>query len=337
MGDALLSADAGTTAGKSIVAGESPDVDMLGRDTAESEAKAGGGSRKKLAKPTGIRNDPHPSAETLLNRNLYDESLRRGLLQAANNNSPLPEWLLRRRTYDRAGEFYVGLKAQLVSPERRDQTKIKRMLEELRSSQHQDASQPDGADDAMPGHDVAHIEEADAEDNDEVLVEQPTKVMHQQLTGNGEHIQSSTQQNRNNSKYQERLRRGLLKAAEKGTLPSGWIQDCTAVSLGDFWVRLKEELLSTERDQAKIKRMLDELRASELQGQEAADDELGSAGEGEQEKVEGKGSEQRRRPSNDEAEVKMKGQPDMDDDDVFVLRPRRRRRLLRGHLVEEEL
>lgn len=331
MGDALLSEDAGSTAGKPIVAGESPNVDMLGRDATESEAKAGRGSRKQLAKRTGIRNDPNPSAETLLNRHHFDEGLRRGLLQAAKNNSPLPEWLLRRKSYDRAGDFYVRLKAELVAPERRDQAKIKHMLEELGSSQHQDASQHDGADGTMPGQNFSHIEEADAEDINEVLVEQPTKVLHQQLTGDGEHIPSSTQLSANTKKRHETMRRGLLKAAEKGILPSGWLQDRSVVSLGDFWVRLKEELVSTERNQAKVKRMLDELRASELQGQEATDDELCSAGEGELEKVEEKSSEQRRHPGNIEAEVKMQGQPDMhgddSDDDIFVRRPRRHPRV----------
>lgn len=340
MGDALLSEDAGTTAGKPIVAGESPGVDMLGRDATEWEAKAGRGSRKQLAKRTGIRNDPHPSAETLLKRHHYDERLRRGLLQAAKNNSPLPEWLLRRKSYDRAGDFYVRLKAELVAPESRDQAKIKHMLEELGSSQHQDANQHDGADDTMPGQNFAHIEEADAEDIKEVLVEQPTNVMHQQLTGDGEHIPSSMQLSANTKKRHETMRRGLLKAAEKGILPSGWLQDRSVVSLGDFWVRLKEELVSTERDQAKVTRMLDELRASELQGQEATDDELCSAGEGELEKVEEKSSKQRGHPDNNEAELKMQGQPDMhggdSDDDIFVRRPRRHPRLLARHLVEEE-
>lgn len=291
-------------------------------------------AEKQLAKGKGIRTDPHPSAETLLNRHRFDDGLRRGLLQAANNNSPLPEWMLQRKSYDRVGDCFVRLKAELVAPERRDQAKIKRMLDELRSSQQQDANQHTSADDAMLEQDVAHVEEADAEDIDEVLVEQPTKVRPQKLTGDGEHIQSSSQLNPNTKKYQEGMRRGLLKAAENGTLPSGWIQDRSAVSLGDFWVRLKVELLSTERDQARIERMLDELRASELQGAEATENELNSAGE--QEKVEEESSEQRRHHRNDEAEVEMNGHQNVDnddsDDDVFVRWPRRRRRS-----VEEEL
>lgn len=291
-------------------------------------------AEKQLAKGKGIRTDPHPSAETLLNRYRFDDGLRRGLLQAANNNSPLPEWMLQRKSYDRVGDFFVRLKAELVAPERRDQAKIKRMLDELRSSQQQDANQHTSADDAMLGQDVAHVEEADAEDIDEVLVEQPTKVRPQKLTGDGEHIQSSSQLNPNTKKYQDGMRRGLLKAAENGTLPSGWIQDRSAVSLGDFWVRLKEELLSTRRDQPRIKRMLDQLRASEFQGAEAAENELDSAGE--QEKVDDESSEQGRHHGNDEAEVELNGHQNVDnddsDDDVFVRWPRRRRRS-----VEEEL
>lgn len=301
---------------------------------------AGNTAEKQLAKSKSIRNDSQPSAETLFNRYRFDEGLRRGLLQAANNNSPLPEWMLRRKSYDRVGEFFVRLKAELVAPERRDQAKIKRMLEELRSSQRQDANQHTGAEDAMLEQDVAHIEEADAEDIEEVQVEQPTKVMHQQMMGDKEHIQPSKQLNPNTKKYQEGMRRGLLKAAENGTLPTGWIQDRSAVSLGDFWVRLKEELLSTERDQARIKRMLDELRASELQGAEAAENVLDSTEE--QEEVEEESSEQRRHDGNYGAEVKTNGHQNMNDDDdsdddVFVRLPRGRRRLLTRHPVEEEL
>lgn len=294
---------------------------------------AGNTAEKQLAKSKGIRNDSQPSAETLLNRYRFDEGLRRGLLQAANNNSPLPEWMLRRKSYDRVGDFFVRLKAELVAPERRDQAKIRRMLDELRSAQQQDANQHTGAEDATPEHDVAHIEEADAEDIEEVVVKQPTKGMHQHLTGDKEHVQSSTQLK------QQAMRRGLLKAAENGTLPTGWIQDRSAASLGDFWVRLKEELLSTERDQARIRRMLDDLRTSELQGAEAADPELGSARE--QEEAGDESSEERRHDGNYEAEVKIHGHQNMDDDDsdddVFVRLPRGRRRLLTRHPVEEEL
>lgn len=137
------------------------------------------------------------------------------------------------------------------------------------------------------------------------------------------------------------MRRGLLKDAENGTLPSSWIQDRGVVGLGDFWVRLKEELLSKERDRAKIERMLDEWRASELQDAEAADDELLSAGEGELDEEEEESSEQRRQPVNDEAELEMRGQLGIDDDesddDVFVRWPRSRQRLLTIRQVEEEL
>lgn len=294
---------------------------------------AGNTAEKQLAKSKGIRDDSQPSAETLFNRHRFDEGLRRGLLQAAKNNSPLPEWMLRRKSYDRVGEFFVRLKAELVAPERRDQAKIKRMLDELRSSQQQGATQHISADDAMLEQDVAHIEEADEEDIEEVVVKQPTKGMHQHLTGDKEHVQSSTQLK------QQGMRRGLLKAAENGTLPTGWIQDRSAASLGDFWVRLKEELLSTERDQARIRRMLDDLRASELQGAEAADAELGSARE--QEEAEEESSEERRHDGNCESEVKIQGHQNTDDDDsdddVFVRWPRGRRRLLTRHPVEEEL
>lgn len=325
----------GNIAGKSIV-----DGNPKSRDATESDDRVGGGSREQLAKRKVIRNDPHPSAETLLNRYHFDEGLRRGLLLAANNNSPLPEWLLRRKSYDRAGEFYVRLRAELVDPGKRDQAKIKRMLEELRSSQQQDANQRDGADDAMPGQDVGYVEDAGAEDSDAVPVEQSTKLEHHQLMGDGKHTQPSTQLNPNTRKYHEPMRRGLLKAAENGTFLSGWIQDRGAVGLGDFWVRLKEELLSKKRDQAKIQLMLDELKASELQGAKAAHDELILA-EAELEEAEAESPALQRHPGNNEAEVKLKGQPDMvvndDSDDVFVRWPRRRQRQLTRHQDEGEL
>lgn len=149
--------------------------------------------------------------------------------------------------------------------------------------------------------------------------------------------------NSNTRRYHETMRRGLLKAAKNGTLPSGWIQDRGVVSLGDFWVRLKKELLSKPRNQAKIECMLDELRASGLQDAEAADDDLLSAGIGEldEEDEEEESSEQRRQAANDEAEVEMKGQSDMDDndsdDDVFIRWPRRRQRPSTRHSVKEEL
>lgn len=300
MGDALLSEDAEYTAGRFVVAGatKSSGVETLGRGAAGSKASAEGGPRKQLAKRKGIRNDLRPSAETLPNRYNFTGGLRRGLVQAANNNSPLPGRV-----------------------------------------QQQGPNQYDGADDTMPGQDVDHVDWSDAENIDEVPVERPAEIVQQQLMGDGKHAQSSTILNPNISKYRQKLYRGLLKAAKNGTRPSGWIQARGAAGLGDFWVRLYEEMLSEEPDPAKIKRMVGELGASEFQGGEAADGELPSAGEGVLEK--GESSEQRRQPVDDEAEVEMRGRPDMDDDDsdddVFVRRPRRRRRLLTRHHIEEEL
>ena len=323
--DALSSEDAENTAGYAK----------------ETEAGTGGGSRKQLLKRKGIKNSPHRSAETLLNRYKFDEGLRRGLLQAAKNNSPLPEWLLRRKSFDRAGEFYVRLKAELVAPERRDQAEIKRMMAELCSSQPQDTNQQDGDDaDTMSGQGVGQVEE----DVDEIPVEQPTKVTHQQLTGDGEHMQSSTKLNSDTNRYYKALRRGLLKAAGNGTHPSGWLQNRSVARLGDFWVRLKAELLSAKRDQPKIERMLDELRASEQQGAETAGDQLVSDAEAEQDTVEEEEEEatsgQQRRNGNDEA-VKLRGQHDDADDGsndaVFVRWPRRRQQQLARRQVEEEL
>lgn len=168
MGDAPLSEDAGYTAGRFVVTGAttSPGVKTLGRNATGSKASAEGGPRKQLAKRKGIRNNPHPTPETLLNRYNFDEGLRRGLLQAANNNTPLPAWMLHRKSYERAGEFYVRLRAELVTPKRRDQAKIKRMLDERHSSQQQGANQYDGAVDTMPGEDVDHVDWANAKNID---------------------------------------------------------------------------------------------------------------------------------------------------------------------------
>lgn len=338
VGGTLSSENSESTAGEDIVDGSprSPDVEKFGR-----KAGARGGSRTQSTKPKGIRNNPTPSAETLLSRQKFDEGLRRGLLQAATNNSPLPDWLLQRKSYDRAGEFYVRLKAELVAPEQRDPAKIKRMLAELHSSQQQDAKLHDEADDTMPGQDFGHAEGLDAEDGDGVPVEQSTEGMHQQLSGIDGHTQSLKSLDLLTMKYQDGLRRALLNAAENGTSLSGYIQVRSVAGLGDFWVRLKRELLSNKRDGHRIKRMLDEWRSLEQQGAEAADDESFSAGEAEQEELgaeEGEAnSEQWRQPGKGKLKDRQAVDDDDRDDDIFVRRPRRRHRLLARQQVEEEL
>lgn len=336
------SADTEILAAKDLVDGGSwsSNVETFGR-----KAGAKGGSQTQVSKRKGVRNNPNPSAETLLNRDKFDAGLRRGLLQAAANNSPLSKWLLDRKSYDRVGEFFVRLKAELVSPERRNHAKIKDMLAEHHSSQQRDAKQHDGADDIMPGQDFGHTEKLDAKDGNEVPVEKPTKAMHQLLSGTGGHTQSRMDLDPNTTRYQDGLRRGLLEAAEHGTSPNGYIQARSVVGLGDFWVRLKTELVSTKRDEHKIKRMLDELRDREEQGAEASAEAL-NAGEAEQEEVEvgeeEASSEQPRNPANYETGVKLRdqqivGDDDSDDEDVFVRRPRRRHRLLASQQFEEEV
>lgn len=330
----MSSVDTATTAGNDIVErrSRSPDVEQSGR-----KAAAKGVSRTQLRKHKGIRNNPTPSAETLLNRQTFDAGLRRGLLQAATSNLPLPAWLLHRKSYDRVGEFYVRLKAELVAPERRDHAKIKRMLAELHSSQQQDAKQLGGPDDTVPEQVLGDVHGPDAEDGDEVPVEiRPTGGPHQQSSDAGDHMQCSTNVNPNAIKYQDGLRRGLLDAAENGTLLSGYVQARSVASLGDFWVRLKTELLSSKRDEHKIKRMLGELRHSERKGPEATDDEPFSGREVEQE-------EEADQNSGDtlttEADMRLEDQQFMDDDsdDVFVRRPRRLNLRLAMPQVEEEL
>jgi hypothetical protein len=124
-----------------------PNVETFDRKTEE-----GAGYRTQSSTThKGTRNTLAPSAETLLTRQKFEESLRRGLLQSAANNTALPGWLLKRKSYDRVGEFYVRLKAELVAPEQRDHAKIKRMLAELHSSQQHDITQHDEPNDTAPG------------------------------------------------------------------------------------------------------------------------------------------------------------------------------------------
>ncbi|KAL1882282.1 hypothetical protein Daus18300_000768 [Diaporthe australafricana] len=229
----------------------------------------------------------------------------------------------------------MRLKAELVAPEKRDQAKVSRMLAELHATQLQGGKQLDGADDTIPDQGADQVEDADEEDTDDELVSQSPREMHQQVAHDRGHAQSSTKLQPYAGKYHETLRRGLLKAAENGTAISNWIKKPKPSSLGDFWARLRAELVAAERDQPKIKRMLDDFRAS--------DQSYGGftvAEEAEREKDEAQ-PKQNVYPCMDEAEANMEGHPDVDcdddDDDVFVRRPRRRQRLLAKHQVEEDL
>ncbi|KAG8163258.1 hypothetical protein KVR01_006555 [Diaporthe batatas] len=154
----------------------SPDVEHSGRNAAAKK-----GPRRQITRRKDVRNTADPSAETLLNRQRFNEGLRRGLLQAATNNSPLPDWLRQRKQYDRAGEFYARLKPELVSPRRRDHAKIKRMLAELNSSQQQGGEHHGGAGQKASGQDSGDI----------ISAEWPAEATHQQLTSVGRHIQHS--------------------------------------------------------------------------------------------------------------------------------------------------
>lgn len=225
-------------------------------------------------------------------------------------------------------------KAELVAPEKRNQAKVSRMLAELQATQLQGGNQLDGADDIMLGQGADQVEDAEGEDVDDELADQSPREMYQQVAHDREHIRSSTKLQPYAGKHHESLRRGLLKAAENGTALSSWIKKRKPSSLGDFWVRLKAELAAKERDQPKIKRMLDDFRAS--------DKNYGgfTLGEPEREKDEEEAqSEQTEYPCMDEAEANMEGHPDVDcdDNDVFVRWPRRQQRLLARYQVEEDL
>jgi hypothetical protein len=156
-------------------------------------------------------------------------------------------------------------------------------------------------------------------------------------------MQTLTKLDQLTMRHHEALRRALVEAAENGTSLSSYIQARRVASLGDFWVRLKTELLSNKRDQHKVKGMLDEWRDLAQHSAEAADHEPFSAAEAELEEVgaeEGDARPEQRGHPN-EADMTLKGQHALDDDgsddDVFVHRPRRRQRLLAREQVEEEL
>lgn len=85
-----------------------------------------------------------PLQQTTENRRRFEATMRRGLLSAAENNTPLPQWL-RRHGASRLGNAFVRLRAELLAPER-DQARIARMLAGAAEPNQQDANQDEGAD-----------------------------------------------------------------------------------------------------------------------------------------------------------------------------------------------
>lgn len=90
-----------------------------------------------------------PFQVTLDNRRRFETTMRRGYLKAAENNTPLPQWLQRYKATC-LGLDFVRLRAELLAPER-DQAKISRMLADLAGPKQQAANQESGAEVPEPG------------------------------------------------------------------------------------------------------------------------------------------------------------------------------------------
>lgn len=83
------------------------------------------------------------SQATLNNRRKIEAAMRRGLLKAAENETPLPKWLHQRKTAP-LGDFFARLRAELLAPER-DQARISHILSELSRLNQQDQDEEDDA------------------------------------------------------------------------------------------------------------------------------------------------------------------------------------------------
>ncbi|ROV99244.1 hypothetical protein VSDG_04012 [Cytospora chrysosperma] len=130
----------------------------MGRSQRENEevadAQEGGTAARKprrtkasLAKRK--KKSPVPLQQTLENRRKFEATFRRGLLSAAENNTPLPQWM-RRQGAGRLGDVFVRLRTELLAPGR-DQAKIAQLLAGLAGPSQQGANQDEGADGPGPG------------------------------------------------------------------------------------------------------------------------------------------------------------------------------------------
>lgn len=105
--------------------------------------------RAKVSPAKRKKKSPVPLQQTLENRRKFEATFRRGLLSAAENNTPLPQWM-RRQGAGRLGDVFVRLRTELLAPAR-DQAKIAQLLAGLAGPNQQDVNQDEGADGPGPG------------------------------------------------------------------------------------------------------------------------------------------------------------------------------------------
>lgn len=125
-----------------------------GENEEVADAQEGGTAARKprrtkasLAKRK--KKSPVPLQQTLENRRKFEATFRRGLLSAAENNTPLPQWM-RRQGAGRLGDVFVRLRTELLAPGR-DQAKIAQLLAGLAGPSQQGANRDEGADGPGPG------------------------------------------------------------------------------------------------------------------------------------------------------------------------------------------
>ena len=192
--------------------------------------------------------------------------MRTGLLKAAKSGRPLPEWL-QRSNVKSLGDFFVLLKAELQASSR-DQSRISQMLGGLQDK-NQKATSPAAVTLSHVRDDRDHltgpeegVEEVVGVENRGDVVRKSQKADETLDQQTGKNVQPSKQTLVNRRRFEASMRRGYLLSAEnKSPLPQ-WLQRAQAERLGDFFARLKVELLAPERDQARISRLLSEYEDS---------------------------------------------------------------------------
>lgn len=202
-----------------------------------------------------------PSGKHARHAGKFHRQMRIGLLKAAGTGLPLPEWL-QRRSVQGLGDSYVRLKAELQTLPR-DQSKITRILDELDvASQESIFLAAKILPRAGEGH--AHTTGPQEEDEESEYVEEvdvalrkPRQFAKDKKTKKNAQPSEETLENRR--RFAATMRRCLLLAAEKNTPLPQWLHRHKADRLGDFFVRLRMELLAPVRDQARVSQMLAEL------------------------------------------------------------------------------
>ncbi|KUI60491.1 Histone-lysine N-methyltransferase EZH2 [Cytospora mali] len=182
-----------------------------------------------------------PSVKPARHAGEFHKQMRTSLLKVAKTGKPLPEWLQRRKARSLGG-FFVQLKAELqASP--RDQSKISRMLAQDNYT-HSTGSEEEGEENV---------------EGDDAVVRKSQRAEAKLAKRKKQTPQNAEQTLKNRRRFDATMRRCLLSAAgNKSPLPQ-WLRQHKAERLGDFFVRLRAELMAPERDQVAISRMLAEL------------------------------------------------------------------------------